>query len=120
MLRNQAVRIKAENVKGHLFAGSGKIVNRLQEHLVAILEGPNVVYGSLYRRGGQIGHGTEKGITAGAISQIVLNISFRQQLFCLFRITGSKSADQLERFLNICHLRFLLTVFVAAAKPFLK
>ena len=79
MLCNQAVLVDAEDVKSHLFTGSGEVVNGLQEHLVAVLEGADVVYGGLNRRGSQPCHAADESIAAGAVCQVVLNVALCQK-----------------------------------------
>ena len=101
MLDNLAVFIDAEDVESDLLARPCKIVNRLQEHLVAILKGTDVVYGGLHLRGSEVFHGTDKRIRAGAVSQIMLNVILRQQAASHVRIAGGEGVDECQRFFRV-------------------
>src|SRR5699024_7820995 len=74
VLGDFAVPAKAENVKGHLLAGPGKVIDRVQEDLVPVLKGPDIVDSGFHRGGGQVGHGAHKGVPAGAVGEIVLDV----------------------------------------------
>ena len=65
MLGNLAVFVKAEDVKGDLLTGTGEIVHRLQEHLVAVLEGADVVHSGFHISRCEIFHGADKSIRTG-------------------------------------------------------
>ena len=116
MLRNQTVFIKAEDVKGHLIASPGKVIDGLEEHLVAIGKGPDVLHCGLHRRGGQIGNGANKGIPSGAVGQIVLDVALCQQALSGFGVAGGEGVDEFKSFLSVCHFRFLLGIVMAAAE----
>ena len=116
VLSNLAAVIETENVEGHLLTGTGKVIYGLKEHLVTISKGADGVYRGLDRRRGQISNGADKGIKASAIGEIVLNIALCQQAGCLFGITGGEGVDEFDRFLNVCHFRFLLPICMAVAK----
>jgi hypothetical protein len=49
MLCNLAVRIEAKDVKSDLLASSCKVVDRLQEYLVSVLESADIIDCGLYR-----------------------------------------------------------------------
>lgn len=115
MLGDLAVFVKAEDVKGDLLTGTGKIVNRLQEHLVAVLKSADVVHCGFYIGGCQIFHGTDEGIRTGAVCQIVLDVTIRQQAAGGVRIAGGKGVDECQRLsglgLFLLDRRRLLGVF---------
>ena len=104
MLGNLAVSVKAEDVKGDLLTGTGKIVNRLQEHLVAVLKSTDVVHSGFHIGGCEIFHGTDKGIRTGAVCQIVLDVAIRQQAAGGVRIAGGKGVDERQRLFGLALL----------------
>ena len=77
MLGDLAVSVKAEDVKGDLLTGTGKIVNRLQEHLVAVLKSTDVVHSGFDLGRGQILHRADEGVRTGTVCQIVLDVAIR-------------------------------------------
>ena len=101
MLGDLAVFAKAEDAKGDLLTGTGKTVNRLQEHLVAVLKSANVVHCGFYISGCQIFHGTDEGIRTGAVCQIVLDVTIRQQAAGGVRIAGGKGVDERQRLFGL-------------------
>ena len=76
MLGNFSVLIKAEDIKSNLIASSSKVVDCLQEYIVAVLKGTNVVDGGLYLGGSQIFNRADERFFTCAVSKIVLNIAF--------------------------------------------
>ena len=101
MLGDLAVFVKAEDVKGDLLTGTGKIVNRLQEHLVAILKSPDVVHSGFHISRCKIFHGADEGIRTGAVCQIVLDVAIRQQAAGGVRIAGGKGVDERQRLFGL-------------------
>lgn len=79
LLGDQPFLIKAEDVEGDLFAHTGEVVNGLQEDLVAIFECTDVVDSGLHRSRSEIGNTAHKGITTGAVSEIVLDVTLCKQ-----------------------------------------
>ena len=75
MLGDLAVFAKAEDVKGNLLTGTGKIVNRLQEHLVAVLKSTDVVHSGFHISGCKIFYGADESIRTSAVGQIVLDVA---------------------------------------------
>ena len=100
---DQAVFVKAEDVKSHLLACAGEVVDGLQKYPVAVLKSPDVVHRGFDGSRSQIFDGPDKGIAPCAIGRIVLDIPLGEQVFRFFGITGSEGADQFKCFLNVCH-----------------
>ena len=115
MLGDLAVLIETEDVKGDLLTGPGKIVNRLQEYLVTVLKSTDVVHSGFHVGRCEIFHGTDEGVRTGAVRQIVLDVTIRQQAAGGVRIAGGKGADERQRLFNLALLlldrRRLLGVF---------
>ena len=103
MLGDLAVSVKAEDVEGDLLTGTGEIIDRLQEYLVAVLEGTNVVRSGFRIGGREIFHGTDEGVRAGAVCQIVLNVIVRQQVARRVRVASGEGADECQRLLRVVH-----------------
>ena len=104
MLGDLAVSVKAEDVKGDLLTGTGKIVNRLQEHLVAVLKRTDVIHRGLDLGRGQILHRADEGVRPGAVCQIVLDVAVRQQAAGGVRIAGGKGVDERQRLFGLALL----------------
>ena len=111
MLGNLALFIEAEDVEGDLFTHTGEVIDGLQEHLVAILEGPDVLNGGLSGSGGEVGHASNEGVRAGAVGEVVLNVAIRQQRLGLGGSSGREGIDKGERFFLVCHCCDLLNGF---------
>ena len=115
MLGNLAVLIEAEDVKGDLLTGTSKIINCLQEYLVTVLECTDVVHRRFHISGCKIFHGTDKSVRTGAVRQIVLDVTIREQAAGGVRIAGSKGVDERQRLFGLALLlpdrRRLLGVF---------
>ena len=115
MLGDLAVLIETEDVKGDLLTGTGEVVNRLQEHLVTVLEGADVVHSGFHIGGCEISHGTVEGVRIGAVCQIVLDVAICQQAAGGVRIAGGKGVDERQRLFGLALLlpdrRRLLGVF---------
>ena len=101
MLGDLAVFVKAEDVKGNLLTGTGEIVNRLQEHLVAVLKSTDVVHSGFHISGCEIFHGTDEGVCTGTVCQIVLDVTISQQAACGVRIAGGKGVDERQRLFGL-------------------
>ena len=101
MLSDLAVFVKAEDVKGNLLTGPGEIVNCLQEYLVTVLEGADVVHRGFHIGRCEIFHGTDEGIRTGAVCQIVLDVAIRQQAAGSVRIAGGKGVDERQRLFGL-------------------
>lgn len=101
MLSDLAIFVKAEDVKGDLLTGSGKIVNRLQEHLIAVLKSTDVVHSGFHISGCKIFYGTDEGVRTGAVCQIVLDVTIREQAAGGVRIAGSKGVDERQRLFGL-------------------
>ena len=108
VLRDLAVGIEAEDVKGHLLTGPGKVVHGLQEHLVAVLEGADVLNSGFHRRGSQPSNAADKSIPACAVGEVVLDITFCQQGGGFFSVSGCEGVDEGESLFDVCHGGFLL------------
>ena len=104
MLGDLAVLIETEDVKGDLLTGTGEVVNRLQEHLVTVLEGADVVHSGFHIGGCEISHGTDEGIRIGAVCQIVLDVAICQQAAGGVRIAGGKGVDERQRLFGLALL----------------
>lgn len=109
MLGDLAVFIETEDVKGNLLTGTGEIVHRLQEHLVAVLKSTDVVHRGFYISGCKIFYGADEGVRTGAVCQIVLDVAIRQQAAGGVRIAGGKGVDERQCLFGLALL--LLGVF---------
>lgn len=94
MLGDLAVFVKAEDVKGDLLTGTGKIIDRLQEHLVTVLKSADVVHSGFHIGGCEIFYGTDEGVRTGAVRQIVLDVTIREQTAGGSCIAGGKGVDE--------------------------
>ena len=103
MLRNLAVLIEPEDVECNLLACACKVVNGLKEDLVAVLISADVLYHGFDWSRSEVCNASYKSITAGAVSQVVLDIAFRQKGCGLLGIASSEGIDEFECFLNVCH-----------------
>ena len=109
MLGDLAVLIETEDVKGNLLTGTGKIIDRLQEHLVAVFKSTDVVHNGFHIGGCEIFYGANEGIRTGAVCQIVLDIAIRQQAAGGVRIAGGKGVDERQCLFSLT--LFLMGVF---------
>ena len=109
MLGNLTAFVKAEDVKGDLLTGTGKIIDCLQEYLVTVLKSTNVVHSGFHISRCEIFHGADKSIRTGAVCQIVLDVAIREQAAGGVRIAGSKGVDERQRLFGLA--LFLLGVF---------
>ena len=108
MLGDLPVLVKAEDVKGHLLPRSGEVVDGLEEHIVPVLKGPDVVHRGLDRGGGQVLHRAQEGGLPGAVGQVVLDVVLVQQAGGGLGVAGGEGADEGGGFFNVGHGRFLL------------
>ncbi len=117
MLGDLAIFIEAEDIEGHLFASACEIINAMQEDLVAILEGADVFHGSGHGSRGQVLDAGHKGVAAGAISQVVLDVVLDQKVVRLLSVASSKSVDEIQCLLNLsCHC-LVLSLDTVACDP---
>ena len=116
MLGDLAIFIKAEDVKGHLLASTGEVINGLEEHIVPVLKGTDVFHGGLYIGRRQVFHGADKGILPRAIGQIVLDVVLVQQLTGSIRIAGSEGADQGQSLFGVGLFRLGVAFHLAAGR----
>ena len=116
MLGNLAIFIKAEDVKGHLLASSGEVIDGLEEHIVPVLKGTDVFHGGLCIGRRQVFHGADKGILPRAIGQIVLDVVLVQQLTGSIRIAGSEGADQGQSLFGVGLFRLGVAFRLAAGR----
>ena len=105
MLGNLAVFVKAEDVKGNLLTGAGKIIDCLQEHLVTILKSTDVVHSGFNISRCKIFHGAYKSIRTSAVCQIMLDVAISQKAAGGVHIAGSKGVNERQRL-------FCLTLFL--------
>ena len=101
MLGDLAVGVEAEDVKGDLLAGSGEVVDVLQKDVVAVLKGPDVLDRGRGFGGGQTLDGAYKGVLAGAVGQVVLDVVLVEQLARRLRIAGGEGVDEGERLVDV-------------------
>ena len=103
VLGNLPVLVKAEDVKGHLLPRSGEVVDGLEEHIVPVLKGPDVVYRGLDRGGGQVLHRPQEGGLPGAVGQVVLDVVLVQQAGGGLGVAGGEGADEGQRLFRPGH-----------------
>lgn len=107
MLRDPAVRVEAEDIESDLLAHTGEIVDGLQEHLIAIFESADIVDGGLHGSSPEVGNTPDKGISAGSVGEVVLDIAGSQKFLCILGVAGSESVDESQGLFNVRHDRIL-------------
>ena len=107
VLCDLAVFIKAEDVERHLLTGTGKVVDSLKEHLVAILKCTDVLHRGLDRSRSQILHRADKGICAGAVGEIVLDVTVCQQAAGGLGVARCKGVDESQCLFGLALLGLL-------------
>ena len=105
VLGDEPLAVEAEDIEGDLLAGPCKVVDALQEHLVAVLERTNVSHRRLGGRGGQVLHGPDERVAARAIGEVVLNVALVEEACRQLCVSGGERADEIERFLDVAHFR---------------
>ena len=105
MLGDQPFLIKAEDVERNLFACAGEVVNGLQEDLVAILKSTDVVDSGLHGSRSKPCNTAYKGVTAGAVSEVVLDVALCKQRSSLLSVAGGEGVNEGESLFDFSHGR---------------
>src|SRR3712207_1702330 len=94
MLSNLTVSIETEDVKSYLLTGSCKVVDRLQEYLVSVLESADVIDCGLYGSRCKVSNAAHESLSARAIGEVVLNVVGSKKFLCFCGITTCECANQ--------------------------
>jgi hypothetical protein len=74
MLGDLAVRVETEDIERYLLACTCEVVNGLKENLVTVLKSADIVDGRLDGSGSEILYRADKGVSACAVCEVMLDV----------------------------------------------